>query len=414
MNKKYFLYSACLAALLGSPVYAAGLNSTFPQGPLPMTGSEDVAMDTNLQGGASPQTAQYTSAQLAGFVRSQPGDAGFINALRGGDFGTNPFQRGASGTGITTVGTYTADGWALISGTATSAQWSQQTGASDIPSRYLGSLRVQRTSGQSGVLPVCVAQVLTSADSTRFQGRTAVFQFLAKSGADFSAASGNVTMTVAYGTGTNDTLANFLSGSWAGYTAVSSTQALSSSYIVSPETNSHSYYVSAAIPLTATQIGVKICDTPVGTAAANDWFEFTGAQLSINSQGLPISFDHRPAPIELLISQQYYWQTNETATARPYLGQALTAATSNIKIPFPVSMWKAPTLSYTAGGFSSTVAAGTAAAAQVCSSIATVAGSVTQNTATALCTATSGLVAGNATELIGTLTTGKISASSEL
>lgn len=390
--------------------------TTIPAGPaLPLTGNELIPADTQLPAGQQPQTEYVSAGALGSYTRNLAGVQTFANALIGGDMGVNPFQRGVSGGTITTASTFTADRWAMISGTSTTSQWSQQTGAGDIPANSKGALRIQRTSGQTGVVAVCVAQPLNSADSTRFAGHKAVFQFEAQVGANFSAASNNVTASIVYGTGSNQSTATLFAGTWTGQTnAVATVIPLTSAYVVAPATTPNVYYVAGNIPATATQVAVEICYTPVGTAGTNDWFEFTDAQLTVNDLGVPSAFEALPAEVVLSQALQYFWQLNETATSRPFLGQVLTTSTANIKIPFPVPMWKAPTPAYTAGGWSVGIAAGTVGANQICASLAAVASSTTQFASTALCTATSGIVAGNATELVGTLTTGVVSFSAEL
>lgn len=344
------LLLACGAA------YAGGYFENLPTNVDPDS-TFTIPMDTNYAQGRMPQTVKATVQTLASAEFATSGSGGWRNALIGGDFGTNLWQRGTPSASITTVLAYTADRWWGLSGTGTAFTVIKETGAADITTGYAASARVQRTASQTGILPVCVGEVLTSANSTRMQGKTAEFSFHALAGANFSPAPDQVTATIAYGTGNDDSAANFSTGSWAGYTAINSTITLSTSW--------GRYSVVGAIPATATQVGVKLCYTPVGTAGANDWFEFTGAQLDINPGAVAFngsdlnaassmaSFERRPAGIEAILQYGYFWRLSEPAN-----GAALSAtcqavgATSNIcNVFLPVTMRAVtPTIAITTAG----------------------------------------------------------------
>lgn len=366
MNRKMCaLAGLALALAMTTSASAAGFftNGVPPAGgtqypsTLPLTGNETIPADTNLPSGLNPASEAITTTQLAGFGATQPGSGGWRNALVGGDFGTNLWQRGTTSASVTTALAYTADRWWGLSGTGTAFTVIKETAAADITSGYAASARVQRTAAQTGILPVCVGQVLTSANSTRFQGRLAEFSFHALPGANFSAAGGQVTATIATGTGSDDTAANFSTGTWAGYVASSTVVTLGSAW--------DRYSVVATIPQTATQIGVKICYTPVGTAGTNDWFEFAGAQLDVNQaadakvasgDGLAYniaSFERRPASIEASLQYVYFYRLAEPASgaAIPAMCQA-TGATTNICNVFLPNVMRAtvPTIAITTAG----------------------------------------------------------------
>lgn len=409
MFKKAIISIAVLCIALPAFAQNQGMFGGYPLNTT-ATGAETIPADTELANGAPPQTVRMGSSALGGLVRSSQGLSGFVNSLICGDFGTCPNQRGTSGTTITTAATFTADRWAVISGTSTSAQWSVQTGAADITTRYSGSLRVQRTSGQTGVVATCAAQVLTSADSSRYQGRTGVFQAYLLNGANFSAANGNVTMTIGYGTSTDDTTANFLAGSWAGYTAAVAT----AKQISTTWTN---YSVNAAIPVTATQVGVKICYTPVGTASTNDWFEMTGAQLAVNDAGNATAFDHRPASIEAMLAQRFFYQITETAAVTPFATCAVSTTSRGVcLVNFPVTMRAVPTMTYTTG-FAMTVAAQTSVVTCTANATSSQVASSAANTrfAPVTCDSSAGFgAAGTVAQLFGNGGSGKIVASADL
>ncbi len=364
-----FLRMAALAGgalLLGTSLaFSAGFftNGVPPAGgsqyptTIPLTGIETIPVDTNLASGLNPASEAVTVNQLIGAMGANTSSVAYRNGLVGGDFGTNLWQRGTTGASTTTALLYGADRWWGLSGTGTAFTQSKQTGASDVTNSFQASNRVQRTASQTGVLPICVGQVLTSQNSYRFQNRTVEFSLWALAGATFSAASSNVTMTIAYGTGSDQSAADFSTGAWTGYTAAASqTTTISTTWT--------RYSAVAAIPTTATQVGVKICYTPVGTAGATDFFEFAGAQLAVNGAavayngstaftGNMLSFERRPASIEALMQYAYFWRLSEPASTAAIDGvcQAVGATTNICNVNMPVVMRATvPTIVITTAG----------------------------------------------------------------
>lgn len=357
---------------------------------VPSIGPTDIIV-TDLPGGiATPQTHGISALTLGNYGATQAGNNS-ENALIGGDFGTNLFQDGTSVSTITTTATYVADQWSAFSGTSTTIAGTQQTGASDIPADYAASLRITRSG--AGILQSCVAQPLTSAATTRYQGQTAEVDFHALAGSGFSAASGNLNVILVQSTGNNQTMANLaktvnsaLSGTaWTGATLDTVAVPISTSWA----RNSVAFPVLA----TTTQMGVALCWTPVGASPSSDWFEFTGAQLVPNSaltalatgttgvvlntyqQGMAKSFARRQAQMEAALQYQFYWRQNEAATstagANAIFGTCQGTSTStiaNCNMQFPVPMFQVPTLSYTAGTIKATV--GAAAAQEAVSALA--------------------------------------------
>lgn len=403
-------------ALIAAAVFAS---SAFAQG------AGGVALPTNavngnevhnVQSGTSPVINTMTTKQIVGYGNTLPGDNGFRNTLVGGDFATNPWQRGTSFAAIANTLTYTADRFWALGGASSSITVSKQTGASDIPAGFGASLRLQRANANTDTTAICVGQVLESKNSLQFQGQNGVLSFWALSGANFSAASGNVNVTVGTGTGTDQSAANFAAGTWTGFSSLTltpnqGTQAAGAG-IAQPVTSTWTRYsFSFPVTATATQIGVKICFTPVGTAGANDWVELEGVQLEVSPLGTPSAFDQVPAAIVLLQAQRYALVINEPANGiNVAMGQATTATNANIVIPFPDTMRVAPTITTTLGTWKVTVAAGTQ---QACTALAAGTGH-SAIVANLSCTVAANLVAGNATSLQGAGGAGVITAASEL
>lgn len=415
MNWKFkALGFAAGMALLGTAALAGGYYPGFPSANLPITGSEHWAADTNLAGGAQPQTEDLTTAQISGFIQGQAGSGGWRNSLIGGDFYTNLWQRGTTGASTTTALLYGPDRWWGLSGTGT-AFTQRQDAITALPGA-LASDKVWRTAGQTGIIPVCIGQVLTTANSAKFQNRKAEFRFSAISGGNFSAASGQITATIGYGTGTDDTAANFAAGSWAGQVNVSQLINIYSSW--------DNYSVVTTVPAAATQVGVQICFTPVGTAGTNDFFSIANAQLSVNQNAVAktdspannsayvanyqvSSFEHRLASLEALLQEAYFYRIVETNGA--YLAAGDVSAT-NVEVgvlPLPVTMRAVPTCTFTAGGLKWNLAGtNTAVGTLTCNAASTPSILTLGDTVTA--------TAGGTAFLNGSATTGRINISAEL
>lgn len=341
------------------------------------------------------------------------------NAVIGGDFGTNPWQRTTSFTSIAGTATYTADRFFAVGGASSSIAVSRQTGTP--VSGFAAHARVGRSEANANTAPIYFGQVLTSAASTRFQGLPFVLSFWARKGAGFSDANSALSVVVATGTGSDETTQNFASLTWTNYTAAtlygSSGNATSQIGITSAFAR---YALAGAVPLTATQIGFKIGYTPVGTAAS-DYFEIAGVQLEQMPQGgiQPTPFEWRPSPMERTLCQHYYYKVSEpNASTRLYMGQANSTTVASLLVPFPTPMRIGTTTSITGttvvlGSFAMTGVTG--GATQTLSSLAVAAGSATTESLNLTATlGGAGFTAGNATYLLGGAGAGSIAIDAEL
>jgi len=364
MISKHMLRGAFAAALMTAAMSAAHAGGYFtpnlPQVPS-LNGTEQVPLDTEYPNGISPQTAWATSAQLAAYSRSVAGSNSVLNGLIGGDFGENLWQRGTTGPSTTTVLLYGPDRWWGISGTSTAFTIIKETAAADVTGTYSASARVQRTASQTGILPICVGQALTTANSYRFLGQKSEFVFWAKSGANFSPASATLSATIGYSVGgaADQTAANFQLAAWTAQANVTSAIPITTTWT--------RYSVVASVPVGITQIGVQLCYTPVGTAGANDWFEFTGAQLDVNPSAVALTgaanttgqagnaaaFQHRDAATEANLQYAYFWRLAEPASGAAIDGmcQAVGASTNICNVNMPVVMRATtPTIAITTAG----------------------------------------------------------------
>lgn len=402
--------------IVGRASYCASTNnnvctSTIPAGPTAITGNEVVPADTQLGSGQNPQTVGIPTSVLAAI-----GQGSNRNALIGGDFATNLWQRGATLSSLTpTTAAYTADRWFVYS-SGNTVTVSRQTGATDISlaNGVLATMRVNRPSG-TDVTPICVGQILPAKESGRFLGNNAIFSFFAQvaSGTNLSSVNDAVDVTIAYGTATDSTTPNtntdaFAKGTLTGYTAVTSTNI--------PLVNGFARYsISGAIPTTATTIGVKICMTNVGTGASTDWFEFGNAQLeaSVTSNTSPGSFARRSVAEETVLQQSYSFVLTDGAATIRYPGWCVetTANTSAMcTISFPTMRMTPSTTIATAASFSAQTASG---AANVCTALTAISTSNSANSAGLLCTAAGTVAAGVASTFIGQATGALLTFSAE-
>lgn len=380
--------------------------NTVPAGPAALTGNEGIPANTNLSQGRSPQSVIIPPALLA--------NGGSYNYLFGGDFGQNLWQRATTFTSLTpTTATLTADAWYAYS-SGNTVTITRQQGTSDIPVGSTASMRVNRPSG-TDVTPICVGQVAPASESTAFRGRNAIFSFSALAGGSFSAASSNVSVTVAYYTAADSATAGtntdaFAKSTIAGYAATTATQAINT-------TMTRYFTVPVAIPSTATGVGVKICYTPVGTGTSADWFEFGLAQLEARTGSSvgPSAFQWRTFGDEAVLQRRRSWViTDGAATLRYASCQAYTTAIAHCFLQYPGQM-RITTPTVTVGttiSWAVTTASGTA---QACgTSIAPTTTGVTANGVDLTCTTgATALVAGSASQMIGAATGGLLTVSAE-
>jgi hypothetical protein len=324
-------------------------NVTSSTNTFPMTGNETIPMDTNLPQGLQPQTVIGSTNTLAAFISGRISSP--RNALVGGDFGSNPWARGVTSGDISNTLTYQADRWWNLGGASSAIDITKQTGATDIFVGTTATARFQRKAANADTTAICTGQVLETQFSQGFAGNTAVFSFISKIGANFSAANNLVTVTIASGTGADGSSANFAAGSWTGYANPATyyvNGVATTTGNVTLTTTFTRNYIAVAIPATANQVGVKICYTPVGTAGANDWFEFGNAQLEATTASAatatPSAFEYLAPDVVLGRAQRYFYALPEPTTAVSPGGTGIVATTSTCvtSIPFPVTMRAAP------------------------------------------------------------------------
>jgi hypothetical protein len=325
------------------------VNQTNPQGYILQVQSMTAAS------GNTPGTA--TLAMPAGVGGTQL--AFPRNIIDGGDFTTNPWQRGPSFTGIANTPTYTADRWFAVGGVSSSISVSQATGITGVPG-FSQALQFGRASGNANTAVISLGQVIETLDSIRTQGQQVTLSFWALAGANWSPASANLNVQLVSGTGTNQSAANLVAGSWTGYTSLTLAPqqgaVAAAANFAQPITATWTRYAfTATVPIGCSQLGVLFNATPVGTAGAADYVQIMGVQLEIGAQATP--FEHRDIEVELAIAQRYFFNIAEPGSG-VVVGAGMVAGTNAeiIFIPLPVQMRTAPTVTVSAGSFKFNIA----------------------------------------------------------
>ncbi len=249
--------------------------------------------------------------------------------------GLEIWQKGAGDTASITViansspGIYTVDGWYLATGATQASVVSQQAGLTD-QSQFCA--RVQRNSGQTGTGATSFGFPLDTSEIFPILGQFVLLSLSLRAGANWSPASGNITIAFNVGTGNPTKFKN------ATYT--SATVAIS---LVQPITTTASRYQAistAIIPTTTRQAEITLTWTPVGTAGVNDYFEIDDVQIEVvpaNAGYVASPFERLLFEEQLLLCQRYYYKTfdyevapaQNAGTAGVLSGGTFVASTSS-------------------------------------------------------------------------------------
>lgn len=222
-----------------------------------------------------------------------PTFTGFKNLLFGGDFTTNPWQRGTS-FALTSSLAYTADRWQGQAGTGVAATFSRQAGAG-----IRKAMRMQRNSGNSGAQVVRIAQTVELTNAQNLAGTWLTLSFDAIAGANFSSAGALLTASIWTGTGTSDV--SVFTG-FTGPVVQSATFALGSA--------DSRYTFSALAPAGTTQFAVVLQYVTSGTAGVSDYVDLLDIQLERGDTATQM--ERRPVGIELGLCERYYYASGLT------------------------------------------------------------------------------------------------------
>lgn len=430
-------HSLIAAALVAGFAISAALAQSIQVPMVTAIGPNDIFQD--IVGGQPSAQSQYVSSALLGNYSVTFGGNNPSNLLIGGDSTSNLYQRGTTGSSVTTAITYGGpDRWAYWSGASTAMTVSQTTTAGDIPvnGTFKSGFKMARTSGQTGVVQMCMMQVLESANSYALSGQTAEIDFHATAGTNFSAANSQMTVYLITGTGTDQSAATAAFNLNAGGGGSSLwTGQVNTGVAVTLNTASNRYTVAIPSPAGTTQVAVALCYTPVGTAGTNDYIAFSGIQLTTNAALKTIAgtagaalnpndtrakaFSRRIQPLETLFQQRYFQAISEPAASISVApsGQGASTTTCILSIPLPVTMRAAPT--FAAGG--TALSASTWTVTHVVTNtalstpfLAATTGGSTVNSLNLTATVASGLTAGQTCTLTGATGGSILQASAEL
>ena len=244
--------------------------------------------------------------------------------------GMDIWQRGTSFVS-TTYPAYNADRW-QINNVLTTATTVSQVASGLTGFQY--ALRTQRQSGQTGTANINIGQSIETKNSLPMAGQTVTFSFWARAGANYSATSNALNARVVYGTGTDE---NVLYGFTGASYPINTNVTLTTSW--------QRFTQTATISSTATELGVYFVFNPVGTAAANDYFDITGVQLEIAPQATPFSRAGGSIGGELALCQRYFYQT--VAPGGTFITGEISGGYALGVYRFPVTMRTSPSVTAT-------------------------------------------------------------------
>jgi hypothetical protein len=297
-----------------SPLTAKGDLFTFS------TGSAKLAV------GSNGDTLVADSAATTGLRWQAHTEAGKNFLINGG---MDIWQRGTSAAGG--YPTYLADRWMNYRAVAGSTFSRQVTGdTTNLPSIQYCQ-RLQRNSGNTATNDVIISQSIESVNSIPLAGKTVIMSFYARKGADLSSASSVMFAGIYSGTGTDQ---NFIAGFTGVATVVAESKTLTTTW--------QRFSVSGTVAATATEIGVQLGFTPVGTASTNDYIEITGVQLELGS--VPSNFSRAGGTIqgELAACERYF----QIVTGQMCAGSNTTTVYSGVN--FRTQMRTGPTVALSA------------------------------------------------------------------
>ena len=271
-------------------------------------------------GATTPAAISGTTGTFSGNVQMASVNGGQLAGLRNriinGDM--RVAQRGTTGA-LTTVYTYiSVDRFAGAQSTAANGVLAQVAASLD---GFQYAAKIGRTATSTNTGAIILRSALETANSVSLQGQQVTLSFYAKAGANFSAASSNITAQLFTGTGTDQSVSTM--NTWTGSAnPISTATAITTSWV--------RYSFTATLSSTATQVGITVFYTPVGTAGADDNLYVTGVQLEVGPVATP--FEQRPIGMELALCQRYF-QTNS---------YAMTVAKATVSAQFFPIVWNVP------------------------------------------------------------------------
>lgn len=299
--------------------------------------------------------------------------SGFKNKIIGGDFGTNPWQRGTSGS---TSGAYLADRFVNLSTGTAPFTFQRSTSA---PAGFKNSLQLYATSITNAQY-LRAFQNIESVNSLPLVGETITVSFYAR-----ASEASNVTVFLGYPS-VVDTFSTIevphsasiaITDSWARY-----------SYTVTLAASASGYTAANGLRLILSY-------SPATTGAREVYF--AGIQLEKGS--VATSFENRSVGQELALCQRYYYRLTAASAALSFASAFNDSTTVAIgDTAFPVTMRSAPSALEQDGTATDYRVRITGSADVACSAVPTFSAATPWCASTAF-TVAAGLTAGQASQL---------------
>jgi hypothetical protein len=245
--------------------------------------------------------------------------------------GMDIWQRGTTFTGTTTA--FCADRWQAYRATTGSTFSRQVTNDTTNLPFIQYCTRVSRDSGNASTTNLYFFQNVETVNAIPFAGKAVTLSFYARRGANYSAASNALAVSIITGTGTDQNIGGGYTGQ---ATAFSGTATLTTTW--------QRFSFTGTIAATAREFVPFFDFVPVGTAGAADFYEITGVQLEVGS--VPTSFSRAGGTIqgELAACQRYYYRPTGGSTYSGYaVGVAATTTVFESLFTLPVTMRIEPT-----------------------------------------------------------------------
>jgi hypothetical protein len=194
--------------------------------------------------------------------------------------------------------------------------------------------KIKRTVSSTNVTVVSARQQIESHDLIPLQGKEVTLSWVAKAGANFSAASSAMLIHVYYGTTADQASVN--PGGWAGFAyTLQTTQVITTSFV--------KYSTTFTVNANAKEMQIQLGFTPVGTAGAADEMYISNVQLE--EGGIATDFEYLPYEQSLALCQRYYQLWN----GGWYGVSAGAGHNQSTALPWNTTMRVTPTIARTGG-----------------------------------------------------------------
>tara|TARA_R110000764_G_scaffold112474_1_gene199353 strand:- start:201 stop:1361 length:1161 start_codon:yes stop_codon:yes gene_type:complete len=253
------------------------------------------------------------------------------NVIQNGDF--RIAQRGSTGALTTAIGYRSMDRWVASQDSGTVTGNFDQVGAGN-GDGFEYYAKIKRTVSSTNVTAISARHQIESHDLIPLQGKEVTLSWVAKAGANLSAASSAMLINVYYGTTADQSSAN--PGGWAGFAyTLQTTQVITTSFV--------KYSTTFTVNTNAFEMQVQLGFTPVGTAGAADEIQISNVQLEEGS--IATDFEYLPYEQSLALCQRYYqlWNGGWNGVSA---GASYNQSTA---LPWNTTMRENPTIARTGG-----------------------------------------------------------------